>query len=112
MESKYIVKNIKGWHNQRIKQNIKIEFGNRYIIYSDYISHYKTINPPPTTPKLRPQVLIMLTKQCIKGNHQSIPTNQPLVQTEGNNEQIETEKREPVSGNEVSESGKTPLTTP
>ncbi|CAL6102274.1 Hypothetical_protein [Hexamita inflata] len=40
-------------------------------------------------------------------------TEQPLVQTEGNNEPIETEKREPVSGNQVSESGKTgPLTTP
>ncbi|CAL5976974.1 Hypothetical_protein [Hexamita inflata] len=38
---------------------------------------------------------------------------QPLEQTEGNNEQRETEKREPVSGNQVSESGKTgPLTTP
>ncbi|CAL6039381.1 Hypothetical_protein [Hexamita inflata] len=39
-------------------------------------------------------------------------TEQPLVQAEGNNEPIETEKREPVSGNQVSESGKTgPLTT-
>ncbi|CAL6058287.1 Hypothetical_protein [Hexamita inflata] len=37
-------------------------------------------------------------------------TNHP-VQTEGNNEQRETEKREPVSENQVSESGKTgPLT--
>ncbi|CAL5985116.1 Hypothetical_protein [Hexamita inflata] len=40
-------------------------------------------------------------------------TEQPPVQAEGNNEQRETEKREPVSGNQVSESGKTgPLTTP
>ncbi|CAL5997541.1 Hypothetical_protein [Hexamita inflata] len=40
-------------------------------------------------------------------------TEQPPVQAEGNNEQRETETREPVSGNEVSESGKTgPLTTP
>ncbi|CAL6032746.1 Hypothetical_protein [Hexamita inflata] len=40
-------------------------------------------------------------------------TEQPPVQAEGNNEQRETETREPVSGNQVSESGKTgPLTTP
>ncbi|CAL6004044.1 Hypothetical_protein [Hexamita inflata] len=40
-------------------------------------------------------------------------TEKPLVQAEGNKEQIETETREPVSGNQVSESGKTgPLTTP
>ncbi|CAL6003854.1 Hypothetical_protein [Hexamita inflata] len=40
-------------------------------------------------------------------------TEHPPVHAEGNNEQIETEKREPVSGNQVSESGKTgPLTTP
>ncbi|CAL5973455.1 Hypothetical_protein [Hexamita inflata] len=39
-------------------------------------------------------------------------TEQPPVQAEGNNEQRETEKREPVSGNQVSESGKTgPRTT-
>ncbi|CAL6058730.1 Hypothetical_protein [Hexamita inflata] len=39
-------------------------------------------------------------------------TEQPPVQAEGNNEPIETETREPVSGNQVSESGKTgPLTT-
>ncbi|CAL6017084.1 Hypothetical_protein [Hexamita inflata] len=39
-------------------------------------------------------------------------TEQPLVQTKGNNEQKETEKREPVSKNQVSESGETgPLTT-
>ncbi|CAL6002428.1 Hypothetical_protein [Hexamita inflata] len=39
-------------------------------------------------------------------------TEQPLVQAEGNNEQKGTEKREPVSKNQVSESGKTgPLTT-
>ncbi|CAL5999256.1 Hypothetical_protein [Hexamita inflata] len=39
-------------------------------------------------------------------------TEQPLVQAEGNNEQKETEKREPVSKNQVSESGETgPLTT-
>ncbi|CAL6008001.1 Hypothetical_protein [Hexamita inflata] len=38
---------------------------------------------------------------------------QPPVQAEGNNEQRETETREPVSGNQVSESGKTgSLTTP
>ncbi|CAL6017180.1 Hypothetical_protein [Hexamita inflata] len=40
-------------------------------------------------------------------------TEQPPVQAEGNNELRETETREPVSGNQVSESGKTgPLTTP
>ncbi|CAL5990739.1 Putative_reverse transcriptase/endonuclease [Hexamita inflata] len=40
-------------------------------------------------------------------------TEQPPVQAEGNNEQRETETRDPVSGNQVSESGKTgPLTTP
>ncbi|CAL5990074.1 Hypothetical_protein [Hexamita inflata] len=40
-------------------------------------------------------------------------TAQPPVQAEGNNEQRETETREPVSGNQVSESGETgPLTTP
>ncbi|CAL6032276.1 Hypothetical_protein [Hexamita inflata] len=40
-------------------------------------------------------------------------TEQPPVQAEGNNEQRETETREPVSGNQVSESGKTgSLTTP
>ncbi|CAL6005478.1 Hypothetical_protein [Hexamita inflata] len=40
-------------------------------------------------------------------------TEQPPVQAEGNNEQRETETREPVSGNQISESGKTgPLTTP
>ncbi|CAL6011205.1 Hypothetical_protein [Hexamita inflata] len=40
-------------------------------------------------------------------------TEQPPVQAEGNNEQRETETREPVSGNQFSESGKTgPLTTP
>ncbi|CAL5999410.1 Hypothetical_protein [Hexamita inflata] len=39
-------------------------------------------------------------------------TNQPLVQAEGNNEQSETEKQEPVSQKQVSESGETgPLTT-
>ncbi|CAL5977422.1 Hypothetical_protein [Hexamita inflata] len=39
-------------------------------------------------------------------------SNQPLVQAVGNNERRETETREPVSGNQVSESGKTgPLTT-
>ncbi|CAL6075246.1 Hypothetical_protein [Hexamita inflata] len=39
-------------------------------------------------------------------------TEQPLMQTEGNNEQIEIEKREPVSKKQVSESGETgPLTT-
>ncbi|CAL6017930.1 Hypothetical_protein [Hexamita inflata] len=39
-------------------------------------------------------------------------TNQPLVQTEGNNEQKETEKQETVSKQQVSESGETgPLTT-
>ncbi|CAL5971920.1 Hypothetical_protein [Hexamita inflata] len=39
-------------------------------------------------------------------------TEQPLVQTKGNNEQNETEKREPVSQKQVSESGETgPLTT-
>ncbi|CAL6042093.1 Hypothetical_protein [Hexamita inflata] len=39
-------------------------------------------------------------------------TEQPLVQAEGNNEQKETEKREPVSKNQVSESAETgPLTT-
>ncbi|CAL6082914.1 Hypothetical_protein [Hexamita inflata] len=39
-------------------------------------------------------------------------TEQPLEQAEGNNEQKETEKREPVSKNQVSESGETgPLTT-
>ncbi|CAL6000946.1 Hypothetical_protein [Hexamita inflata] len=39
-------------------------------------------------------------------------TEQPLVQAEGNNEQKETEKREPVSKKQVSESGETgPLTT-
>ncbi|CAL6001017.1 Hypothetical_protein [Hexamita inflata] len=39
-------------------------------------------------------------------------TNQPLVQAEGNNEQKETEKRQPVSQKQVSESGETgPLTT-
>ncbi|CAL5974686.1 Hypothetical_protein [Hexamita inflata] len=38
-------------------------------------------------------------------------TKQPPVQAEGNNEQRETEKREPLFGNQVSESGKTgPLT--
>ncbi|CAL6002775.1 Hypothetical_protein [Hexamita inflata] len=40
-------------------------------------------------------------------------TEQLPVQAEGNNQQSETEKREPYSGNQVSESGKTgPLTTP
>ncbi|CAL6056919.1 Hypothetical_protein [Hexamita inflata] len=40
-------------------------------------------------------------------------TEQPPVQAEGNNEQRETETREPASGNQVSESGKTgSLTTP
>ncbi|CAL6007977.1 Hypothetical_protein [Hexamita inflata] len=40
-------------------------------------------------------------------------TEQPPVQAEGNNEQRETETREPVSGNQVSESGKIgSLTTP
>ncbi|CAL6031005.1 Hypothetical_protein [Hexamita inflata] len=39
-------------------------------------------------------------------------TEQPPVQAEGNNEQRETDTREPVSGNKVRESGKTgPLTT-
>ncbi|CAL6009463.1 Hypothetical_protein [Hexamita inflata] len=39
-------------------------------------------------------------------------TEQPPVQAEGNNEQRETETGDPVSGNQVSESGKTgPLTT-
>ncbi|CAL6013938.1 Hypothetical_protein [Hexamita inflata] len=39
-------------------------------------------------------------------------TEQPPVQAEGNNEQRETETREPVSGNQVSELGETgPLTT-
>ncbi|CAL6017828.1 Hypothetical_protein [Hexamita inflata] len=39
-------------------------------------------------------------------------TEQPLVQAEGNNEQNETEKREPVSKKKVGESGETgPLTT-
>ncbi|CAL5991408.1 Hypothetical_protein [Hexamita inflata] len=39
-------------------------------------------------------------------------TEQPPVQAEGNNEQKETEKRETVSRNQVSESGETgPLTT-
>ncbi|CAL6066017.1 Hypothetical_protein [Hexamita inflata] len=35
------------------------------------------------------------------------PTEQPLVQTEGNNEQREIEKREPVSKKQESESGET-----
>ncbi|CAL6021243.1 Hypothetical_protein [Hexamita inflata] len=38
-------------------------------------------------------------------------TNQPLVQAEGNNKQRETEKREPVSQKQVSESGETGLLT-
>ncbi|CAL5987179.1 Hypothetical_protein [Hexamita inflata] len=37
-------------------------------------------------------------------------TEQPPVQAEGNNEQRETETREPVSGNQVSELGETGLT--
>ncbi|CAL6010497.1 Hypothetical_protein [Hexamita inflata] len=54
-------------------------------------------------------------KRCIKRQPSSNNTNtteQPLVQTEGNNEQKETEKRETVSQKQVSESGETgPLTT-
>ncbi|CAL6083362.1 Hypothetical_protein [Hexamita inflata] len=84
------------------------------------------VNPPPEIyPEIRnlqkqinqegPQV----PNQVNETMHQRQPppsnantTNQPLVQTEGNNEQKETEKREPVSQQQVSESGETgPLTT-
>ncbi|CAL5975920.1 Hypothetical_protein [Hexamita inflata] len=86
------------------------------------------VNPPPKAiyPEIRnlqnqinqegPQV----PNQVNEIVHQRQPppsnantTEQPPVQAEGNNEQRETETREPVSGNQVSESGKTgPLTTP
>ncbi|CAL6082958.1 Hypothetical_protein [Hexamita inflata] len=84
------------------------------------------VNLPPAYPEIRnlqnqinqegPQV----PNQVNETMHQRQPspsnantTEQPPVQAEGNNEQRETETREPVSGNQVSESGKTgPLTTP
>ncbi|CAL6092447.1 Hypothetical_protein [Hexamita inflata] len=84
------------------------------------------VNPPPAIyPEIRnlqkqinqegPQV----PNQVDETMHQRQPppsnvntTNQPLVQAEGNNEQKETEKREPVSQKQVSESAETgPLTT-
>ncbi|CAL5981931.1 Hypothetical_protein [Hexamita inflata] len=65
--------------------------------------------------KTEPRNLIKLMKRCIKGNHhQTMPIqrNNLPCKPEGNNEQRETEKRQPVSGNQVSESDKTgPLTT-
>ncbi|CAL6036836.1 Hypothetical_protein [Hexamita inflata] len=56
------------------------------------------------------KIIIIIAWQPSPSNTNT--TEQPSVQAEGNNEQRETETREPVSGNEVSESGKTgPLTT-
>ncbi|CAL6093080.1 Hypothetical_protein [Hexamita inflata] len=59
-----------------------------------------------------PKLGICKNKQTNTEHRSLIKLVQPLVQTKGNNEQKETEKREPVSKNQVSESGETgPLTT-
>ncbi|CAL6001913.1 Hypothetical_protein [Hexamita inflata] len=87
---------------------------------------WEIVNPPPAIyPEIRnlqkqinqegPQV----PNQVNEPMHQRQPPpsnaktmNQPLVQTEENNEKKETEKRKPVSQQQVSESGETgPLTT-
>ncbi|CAL6049305.1 Hypothetical_protein [Hexamita inflata] len=76
----------------------------------------------PEIRNLQKQINQKGTQEPIQVNepmHQRQPSSsnantmeQPLVQTEGNNEQIETEKRETVSKNQVSESAETgPLTT-
>ncbi|CAL6091994.1 Hypothetical_protein [Hexamita inflata] len=81
--------------------------------------------PPATYPEIRNlqkqinQEGTQVPNQVDETMHQRQPppsnantTEQPLVQAEGNNEQKETEKREPVSKKQVSESGETgPLTT-
>ncbi|CAL6084920.1 Hypothetical_protein [Hexamita inflata] len=88
--------------------------------------HLEKVNLPPAIyPEIRnlqnqinqegPQVLNQVNEPMHQ--RQPLPSNantteQPPVQAEGNNEQRETEKREPVSGNQVCESGETgPLTT-
>ncbi|CAL5970942.1 Hypothetical_protein [Hexamita inflata] len=114
------------------KKKLKIEYQKQFIQQQRAKEDIKAAKPQEIAnlpPAIYPEIR-NLQNQINQGHqvpnqvnetiHQRQPppsnantTEQPPVQAEGNNEQRETETREPVSGNQVSESGKTgPLTTP
>ncbi|CAL5981347.1 Hypothetical_protein [Hexamita inflata] len=123
-DTKYETKPIQRKPRRSSKWNIRNSLSNKEDINSS--KPLEIAHPSPAIyPKIRnmqkqinqngPQV----PNQVNETMHQRQPSsnntntmNQPLVQAEENNEQRETEKREPVSGNQVSESGETgPLMT-
>ncbi|CAL6116071.1 Hypothetical_protein [Hexamita inflata] len=117
--------------NARLKKKLQMEYQKQFLennwTKKDFnaTEPWEIANPPPAIyPEIRNlqkqmnQNGTQLPNQVNETMHQRQPspsntntTNQPLVQAEGNNEQKGTE-REPVSQQQVSESGKTgPLTT-
>ncbi|CAL6039539.1 Hypothetical_protein [Hexamita inflata] len=91
----------------RTKKSTRLNHSKQLIQHRQYTPKLGICKSKQTKNTQEPNQVNEPMHQRQPSSNNANTTNKPLVQTEGNHKQRETETREPVSGNQVSESGKT-----